>query len=293
MNKITIFLVLIINFFISCTINVNDNEKEGIENVDSKNGFYYEDKIISINTNFPVVDNEIIAGEYLVISFKGVKNATIKEGFQHVGIGVKILDEQGTILDQADDLLGNIEQQTPDYNKYFTYYGVPTKFEEGKKLTFITTLFDKYGTVSYETTDEFIVVHKPAPVTEKVTLESNIENKEITAQVFDGYLQFESVPVAIEPNAKLDIYLTGVNGFKSIEGIVFFEYIIEVISEDGKEISKLTDTFDGEVGELDSYPLSASQEFTNIAAGKYKWIVTFKDVNSNKYVKSSIDVIIE
>jgi hypothetical protein len=291
MKKIILLSLVISSLSFSCTINVN--EKEEIENLETKNGFYYEDKIISINTSFPVVDNEIIAGEYLVISFKGVKNATIKDGFQHVGIGVKILDEQGTILDQVEDLLGNIEQQTPDYNKYFTYYGVPTKFEEGKKLTFITTLFDKYGTVSYETTDEFIVVHKPAPITEKVSIESNIENKDITAQVFDGYLQFESVPAAIEPNAKLDIYLTGVNGFKSIDGIVFFEYIIEVISEDGKEISKLTDTFDGEVGELDSYPLNASQEFTNIAAGKYKWIVTFKDVNSNKYVKSSIDVIIE
>lgn len=291
MKKIILLSLVISSFSYSCTINVN--EKEEIENLETKNGFYYEDKIISINTSFPVVDNEIIAGEYLVISFKGVKNATIKDGFQHVGIGVKILDEQGTILDQVEDLLGNIEQQTPDYNKYFTYYGVPTKFEEGKKLTFITTLFDKYGTVSYETTDELTVVHRPAPITEKVTIESNIENKDITAQVFDGYLQFESVPAAIEPNAKLDIYFTGVNGFKSIDGIVFFEYIIEVLSEDGKEISKLTDSFEGEVVELEFYPLNASQEFTNIEVGKYKWIVTFKDVNSNKYVKSSIDVIIE
>lgn len=291
--KKNIFLswLLITSCFASCTINVN--EKEEIETLDSKNGFYYEDKIVTINSNFPVVDNEIIAGEYLVISFKGVKNATLKDGFQHVGIAIKILDEQGNILDQADDLLSNIEQQTPDYNKYFTYYGVPTKFEHGKKLTFITTLFDKYGTISYETTDDFIVVHKSAPITEKVTIETNLENKTVTTQVFDNCLQYKSAPVAIENNAKLDIYFNGVNGFKSINNVVYFEYSIEVLTEDGQEVSKLMDKFDGEVGSLDSYPLNASQEFTNLSKGVYKWMVTFKDANSSKYIKSIIDVVVE
>ena len=93
----------------SCEVTIGDSDKKSEKEV--KNGFSYDKKKVTINGLEKVVDNKITAGEYLLFEFVDVINATQKDGFQHVGISIVIKDSEGIVLEQADDLLGNIEQQ--------------------------------------------------------------------------------------------------------------------------------------------------------------------------------------
>jgi hypothetical protein len=283
-----VFLLLLA----SCTVTVN--EKSEMETIKNENGFSYEEKTVSINTNFAIKNNEIIAGEYLVITFSGVKNATLKDGYQHVGLGLKILDEAGTVLEESTDLMANVEQQAADLDKFHVYYTVPTTFKEGSKITFITTLYDKYGTVSYETKDEFIIVNSAPPATENMLIESNLPDVDsILPQLFKGHKQFTEVPISIAADETLDLYLNKVKGFKIIGENVFIKYTIQVFNDNGEQIASQSDEFTGKIEQDAFYQLTASQEFNNIEAGNYLWVVTYNDANSDKYIKTIVDVIIE
>jgi hypothetical protein len=283
-------ILSLLNF--SCTVTVN--EKDEIETLKNENGFSYENISVSINKNFPIKNNELIAGEYVVITYLGVKNATLKEGYQHVGLGIKIIDETGKVIEESADLFSNIEQQASDLEEFKAYYVVPPTYTDGAKLTIITTLFDKYGTVKYEKEQEFVVTYAAPPVTENILLESNIETKDsFQSQIFDGSSQFITTPVVATPTSSLDLYVNNVTGFEILEGKIFIKYSVQLLDESNNELYITSDQFDGKVGDKKTFQLTANMAFDNIASGNYFWVVTFEDVNSTKFIKTIIDVVIE
>lgn len=291
--KNNLFLAIIFGLLISsCTVTVN--EKNEIEDLKNESGFSYDEKLVSINTNFPIKNNEITAGEYVVITYVGVKNATLKDGYQHVGLGVKIVDDAGKVLEESTDLMSNVEQQAADLDKFHAYYVVPTSYKDGSTISIITTLFDKYGTVSYESKDDFVIVNRDAPITENMALESNLlEVDSILPQLFKGHKQFTTVPISIASDETLDLYLNKVKGFKIIGENVFIKYTIQVFNEQGEQIASQSDEFSGKILDETYFQLTANQVFNNIEKGKYLWVVTYNDANSNKYLKTIVDVIIE
>jgi hypothetical protein len=289
MNKITPILLLswlvIAN---SCTINVND--KDSSSKTVSGDGFLYEKREVTVNGIFPISNNEIIAGEYIVMNFKGVENAVEKDGYHHVGISIKISTSTGEVIEQSDDLYSNMELQSSDYNIYYAYYGVPTTLEDGEQLTFELTLFDKFGGVTYDFKDTYTVRFLDSPLTENVTIETNLNPSNIGVQLFKSCFQIKKAPITFDSPEQIDIYFKGVKDFKEINGVAFFEYTISIFDENKKEISTTSNTFDGDVSEMDFYPLTAYYDFKQLKSGKYKWHVQFKDVNSDKFVKAIIDV---
>jgi hypothetical protein len=274
----------------SCTITINDKEKSSTSNDGS--AFMYDEREVTVNGVFPVKNNEIIAGEYIVMNFKGVQNALEKDGYHHVGISIKIMNTAGEVIEESDDLYANMELQSADYNIYYAYYGVPTKLADGEQLTFELTLFDKFGGIKYDFNDTYTVRHKASPFTENVVIETNLDLPNIGIQVFETCFQQKKSPILLESPEKLETYFKGIKGFKDINGIVFFEYTISIFDETGKEISSTTNTFDGDVTGMEYYPLTAFYDFKQLSSGKYKWHVQFKDVSSDKFVKAIIDVVI-
>jgi hypothetical protein len=291
MIKITSFILaswLILTT--SCTISVN--EKNSAENSADGNGFMYDNREVTVNGVFSLKNNEIYAGEYIVMNFKGVQNALEKDGYHHVGIAIKISTSTGEVLEESDDLYANMELQSADYNIYYAYYGVPTSLSDGEQLTIELTLFDKFGGVKYDFNDTYTVRHKASPLTDNVIIETNLTAQDIGIQIFESCFQKKKSPITLEHPEQLEVYFKGVKGFKDINGIVFFEYTINIFDANGKEISSTSNTFDGDVSEMEYYPLTAFYDFKQLEPGTYKWHVQFKDASSDKFVKAIIDVII-
>jgi len=284
-------LISVLFLVFSCKFTVNEsNDKE------FKDGFKYDKKISTINGNFKIKNNELIAGEFFVMEFKGVENATLKDGFKHVGIAVKIIDGKGTILEENDDLLSNIEQQRQDYDKFLMYYGVPYSMEEGEKIIFEVTLFDKYGDVSYDVKEEYTVTKKLyPPLTNGISIETNSESENIGGQVFfDNCYQFENTPISLSSDFEITFYLIGLNDFDTKNGFLNANYSFDVIDSKGEVVFNKEDVILGEVDQnTPYYNLNFSLNFTKLNSGNYKWVINLKDNKSNKFVKVNIDLKVE
>lgn len=288
MKKI-IYSLLILSVFNSCTLETSTGNNDD----KPKDGFKYEKKISTINGNFKIKNKELIAGEFFVMEFKGVENATLKDGYKHVGIAVKILNGKGDILEQNEDLLSNIEQQDKDYDKFLMYYGIPYSMEEGEKIKFEVTLFDKYGDVSYDIVEEYTVVkNQKPPFTNGISFETNSKSENIGGQIFfDNCYQFENTPLALENDFDIVFYLIGLNDFETENGMLNAKYSMKVFDSKKEEIFNKEDYIMGEIDQNSPYyNLNFSLKYTQLKAGDYKWIIFIEDNNSDTFVKASIDL---
>jgi hypothetical protein len=291
MKKIAPFLVLSwLLASTACTSNVKDSDTK--ETTSDGSEFMYENREVTVNGILPVENNEILSGEFVVMNFTGVQKALEKDGFHHVGIAIKISTSSGEVIEESDDLYANMELQSADYNIYYAYYGVPTNLADGEQLTFELTLFDKFGGIKYDFKDTYTVKHTDAPLTANAVIETNLNANTIGIQVFENCFQKKTSPIVLDEPVQLDVYFKGVNGFTSINEVVFFEYTISIFDENGTELSATSDSFEGDVSEFTDYPLTAYYDFTQLESGKYKWHVKFKDANSDKFVTAIIDVVI-
>ena len=275
----------------SCEVTVGDEKKEGTEKK-IENGFSYGKKEVTINGLDKVVNGKITASEYLIFDFIDVKNATLKDGFQHVGISVVIKDSEGEILDQSDDLLSNIEQQNPKLDNFNASYGIPSRLI-GQEITIEYSLFDKYGSVKYDFKETFEIVNQAAPVTKGMKFDSNIEGLKIIGQLINDKFQYEKTPARLEIGDQVFMYINGVTGFKLIENEIQSHFKLWFTNNDGEIFNEVTSELNGEVGFLDFYPIYFSKEFGDLDAGKYTWHVLIEDDNSDKFVSCECSIIIE
>ncbi len=221
-------------FVSSCEVTVGgDKSKDKDGKNEVKNGFSYGKKDIKINKTFDVKNNIVYAGETLTFEFTDVQNATLKDNYQHVGIEITIKNEKGEIVDHSDDLLGNIEQQDPKLDVFNAYFTVPSDVKEGEKITVDLRLFDKYGEISYDFSDEYTITKEIFKGTENVDINTNIEDVELSVQLKLDRKQFEKAPVQVKNGDELLINVNGVKDFNTEEGVVYIDYILEVDDADG------------------------------------------------------------
>lgn len=277
--------------FTSCEVTINEggessSEKKGEE---VKNGFSYEDLDYSVNGLLPVKTNEVVAGEYLVIEFSGVMNATLEEDFQHVGISIQIIDPSGEMIENSEDLMGNVEQQDSKLDFYHFYYGVPASFA-GESFTMKFSLFDKYGDVSYDFEEEFLVLDVLPPATEGLDVNTNLEEGFIT-QIFSEEYQFENAPISVDAPFNIDLYLANLTGFTLTEEQTFeMLYSMLVIDEEGNEVLSQEDEFIEDVLESGYTTVNFYLNSGGLTSGNYTWKLEIKDKYNDKYLSVSTPI---
>lgn len=274
----------------SCEVTVGGNSKNKKEEVDIKNGFSYGKKEIKINKTFDVKNNVIYAGETLTFIFLDVKNATLKDNFQHVGIEITIKDEKGEIIDHSDDLLGNIEQQDPILDKFSAFFTAPTDFKEGDKIVIDLRLFDKYGEISYDFSDVYTITNKIFQGTNNVTITSNLENVDLSVQLKINKQQFKKAPIDVKNGDELLININGVKDFNTEDGVVFIDYILEVENAKGKIVFSKEDIIKGPVDNYETYPIYFTKDFYEYEDGSYVFNIFLKDHKSDKKVDISFPI---
>lgn len=284
-------LLLLSALLYSCEVSVGDNQN-GDEQGSVKNGFSYGKKTVTINGLVELESNEIIPGESLMIQFFDVTNATQKDGYQHVGISIQIIDENGEILDESEDLFGNIEQQDIDLDYFKAYYGIPRSLI-GHEIEVVYSLYDKYGTVSYDFSEKYIVVDKEAPSTSNISINTNLEGVNITGQLVMSHIQFEKSPANVSRDEDVYLYLNGVKGFTLVDSTLESHYTMSLIDKDGLELFVLENELKGSVVGYPYYPLYFREKFTEVDSGEYLWKISIKDDHSDKFVEASSILIIE
>lgn len=276
----------------SCEVTINENSSSGNETHEAKNGFSYEEIDRSINGILPVKNNEVIAGEYLIIKFDGIANATLKDGYQHLGIGLQVYGPDGKLYDEAEDLLSNIEQQDPNIDNCHFYFGIPEEFA-GEQMRIDYQLYDKYGDVSYDFSDEYDVINQDPPITENVKIESSLE-ADIKPQIFQQEYQKEKCPLEVAGNFELKMFLIDVSGFTISDlGEVNLSYRIALENADGVEEFSKEDKLHGSVEGAASYPLTFSLNYENLPKGNYVWKVHVEDDLGEHYINVSAPLIVE
>ena len=197
----------------SCEVTVGgENDKDEKENNEIKNGFSYESFVVKINGVESINNNEIIRGENIFVEFDGVENATLKDEFQHVGISLRIYNTSGELVDEYDDLLSKIEQQDPKIDFFEAFFTVPLD-EKEESMTMEVTLFDKYGTISYDFKETYTLVSKIPLGTKGVEIKTKLEGLELSSQLFQIKRQLEKTPAKINKEDEVLIFLNGVKGF--------------------------------------------------------------------------------
>jgi hypothetical protein len=285
MNKILLPVILSTLIFTSCEVSIGESKEENQEEIQVKNGFTYGQKVLTINGLEDLEGNELIAGENFMIQFFDVNNATIKDGYQHVGISFKATDDQGNVLEEVADLFSNIEQQDTDLDYFKAYYGVPRSLI-GQELSIEYRLFDKYGTVSYDFKEKYKVVDKEGPVTKGINIETNIEGLNITGQLIYNNIQFASAPAEIAAGEDLYLYLNGVNGFTLENNELKSHYVLTLTDQDGKDLYQVENTLNGSVEGYTYYPLYFKEKFNKVEPGTYYWKAYLKDDLSDKFVEA-------
>ncbi len=292
MKKYILPLVSLFIIATSCEVTVGGDETVSEENSEIKNGFSYESFDVSINGIEPIYNNEIIRGENVILEFSGVQNATIKDGYQHVGISLKVLDSKGNIIDQYEDLLSKIEQQDPKIDFFEAYFTVPLEPKE-ERLTMEVVLFDKYGTISYDFKEEYTLVSKKAIGTKGVEFSSNLEGVVLSSQLFLGKKQFEKIPINVYKGDEILIYLNGVKGFVEEDGMVYMNYVMKVLDNNQKEVFFQEDEISGLIEGYETYPLYFSKVFSEFSPGKYTWNILVTDTKSDKFAEVSAKITIK
>lgn len=275
----------------SCEVTVG-GETDDQESQEIKNGFSYESYSVSINGVESIKNNEVIRGENIIIEFDGVQNATLKDDFQHVGISLKVIDSEGNILDQYEDLLSKIEQQDPKIDFFEAFFTVPLNADE-ETITMEVVLFDKYGTISYDFKETYSLVSKVAQGTDGVKLTTNLENVDMTSQIFVGKRQFEKTPSKVDKGDEVLIYINGANGFVEEENMVDMHYVMKIINSDNEEVFFQEDELQGSVEGYETYPLYFSKVFQEFDAGKYTWSVLITDTKSDKFIDASAAITVK
>lgn len=281
-------LLLLSALLYSCEVSVGENQN-GDEHGSVKNGFSYGKKTVTINGLEELSNNEITAGENLMIQFFDVANATQKEGFQHVGISFKVTTESGEQLEHTDDLFDNLEQQDVKLDYFKAYYGIPSELI-GQEIEITYSIYDKYGTVSYDFNETYKVVKKSVPVTKGVKFNTNLEGIDIKGQVFVDNIQKANTPVDVELEEDLYLYLINVNGFTLTDSILEANTIMSLIDGNGEEILKIENPLSGSVAGYEYYPLYFQEKFSNVPAGTYTWFVYIKDQLSDKFIEASTEI---
>lgn len=266
----------------SCEVTVNEGESSGEGTTELKNGFSYENIHKSLNGIVPVT-NEVIAGEYLIVKFDGISNATIKDGFQHVGIGLKVYGPDGELYDEGEDLLSNIEQQDPNMDNCHFYFAVPKEFI-GSTMKLEYSLYDKYGDVSYDFTEEYNVVDGVPPITKGVEIETSL-SAEIYPQIFEKEYQAEKCPVEVGNQFGLEVFLSNVSGFTLNENEeASLAYKVTLENSAGEVATVREDLLEGPVGDVTGYPLSFSLSYDDLPDGDYIWRVYVTDNQGDHYI---------
>ena len=289
------YLLPLVSFLIiatSCEVTVGGDKPGSNEDSEIKNGFSYEEFTVSINGIESIKNNEIIRGENIIIEFDGVSNATLKDGFQHVGISLKVSDANGVVLSEHEDLLSKIEQQDPKIDFLEAYFSVPSDAQE-ESLIMEVTLFDKYGTVSYDFKETYKLVSKPAIATKGIKLNSNLDDVNLSSQLFVGKRQFEKAPAKINKGEELLIYVNGVKNFTEENGAVDMDYVMKIMDDNNKEVYLLEDELSGPVEGFDTYPLYFSKVFSEFESGNYTWDLLVSDQKSDKFVSVSAAITVK
>jgi len=288
MNKLIIpivaFTLLTLN---SCEVTIGDSESKK----EIKNGFAYEDVTCSLNGSFPISNDELYPGTTLYTTFNGISNATIKDGFQHVGIAIQLFDERGEVILEKEDLLGNIEQQDPKLSEFSAFYTVPDNIEEGTKARFVFTLFDKYGTISYDYERTYTIVDKSTPPTKGCKIESNFDSKlDYFVKLYNGHFQYAETPVSIEVENELVLYINNIKGFTPINDLITINFSIRLLDKSGNPVFSKEGSFSGTTAQFDQTPLNANQRFDETLPKDMVWELIYNDANSDKYVKITTDI---
>ncbi len=290
MKKYILPFLFLTNLIVtSCEVTVGGDQSIDEKN-EVKNGFSYGKKDIKINKTFDVKNNIVYAGETLTFEFSDVQNATLKDNYQHVGIEITIKNEKGEIVDHSDDLLGNIEQQDPKLDVFNAYFTVPSDVKEGEKITVDLRLFDKYGEISYDFSDEYTITKEIFKGTENVDINTNIEDVELSVQLKLDRKQFEKAPVQVKNGDELLINVNGVKDFNTVEGVVFIDYILEVEDEKGKIVFSQEDVIEGPVENYETYPIYFTKDFYEYEDGNYVFRIFLKDQKSDKKVDVSFPI---
>lgn len=275
----------------SCEVTINEDKSSSEESSEVKNGFSYENVEKSINGILPV-DNEVIAGEYLIVKFDGLENTTLKDGFQHVGIALKVYRPDGGLYDESEDLLSNIEQQDPKIDNCHFYFAVPKEFAGGS-MRLEYQLYDKYGDVSYDFSEEYNVVDALPPVTKNIAIETSLE-AELYPQVFDYEYQAEKCPVEVGNTFELKLYVNNVSGFAvNQNGEVDLAYKITMENSAGEIGFTKEDVIQGSVEGEESYPLTFTLSYEDLSSGDYTWKIYVTDNAGDNYMNLTAPVTVK
>jgi hypothetical protein len=292
MRKLFLPLFVVAGLLSACEVTVNEGSSEESSEEVVQNGFSYDELTRTMNGVFPLENESIVAGEYLVIEFEGVQDAVQKDGYQHVGIGLQVYSPDGELIEESEDLLANIEQQDPLNDRYHFYYGVPKEFA-GQSITVEYSLFDKYGDQSYSFIDEIEVVDEMPPITENVKIETSLEN-ELYPQVFEGEYQTEVAPVEVGGTFDLEMFINNISGFETDwNGDLNLAYNIIIVDEYGEMVFEKEDVIIGNVEDQDNYPLTFSLSFNNMDAGNYIWKITTKDNLGSHYLNAAVKFVVK
>lgn len=276
----------------SCEITVNGGESEEGKDGKVQNGFSYESLETTINGLEFVLTNEVIAGEKLMMKFNGLSNATQKDGYVHVGIAIKVYDDAGNLINESEDLLSHIEQQDPDINYVEAFVKIP-EYSKSKEIRVVATLFDKYGTVSYDFDDTYQIVQKDPPSTTGVIFKTNLEDVSLVGQVFRESVQFSYAPIEVDAGETIVLYVKGMKGFAEENGDVDMIYSQTMTNENGDQVFVKEDKLVGSVEGYESYPISFNITLANFEPGQYFWEIRTKDTKSDKYLDAFLDVIVK
>lgn len=273
MIKLVALPFIFLSVLSSCEVKLNTGDGE------AKNGFSYKKVDITHFGEFPVRNEEVNHGEMVNMEFSGIKGATQKGGYIHLGIRFEMKNEAGEILEESDDVYSNVEQMDPKIDRVSVSFPV-NEVEPGKKLFLTATLFDKYGTVEYPIEKEFLVVDENSPATKNVEIDHNFK-VEPTVHCFQESRFYKRAPMQVEAGKQVDIKVSDFYEGE-LNGLFKCDYRILVTDlSKGQVIVDYKDQIAVSEEDLGDMPLSF--KYTPSAAGKHLVEIFYENENQEKF----------
>ena len=151
-------------------------------------------------------------------------------------------------------------------------------------------LFDKYGEVDYDFSDMYTITKEIFQGTENVNIKTNLENVDLSVQLKLDKKQFEKAPVQVKNGDELLININGVKDFNIVDGVVFIDYVLEVLDENGKSVFFQEDVITVPVDNYETYTIYFTKEFYEYESGNYEFFIYLKDQKSDKKVDVSFPI---